>query len=127
MTEVTPLRALARLPGRLGRGVVVVLVVEAVELVGTILAGLLLGFLAEELGVEASDLAAEVFVVLLDGGEAFEGAGMHALPVAGLLAQLEVIPAQGSDLGTQLGQFGAQLVEEVESFAGVRLGTALFK
>ena len=94
-------------------------------MVGAILAGLLLGFLAEELGIEARDLAAEVFVVLSDRAEAFEGAGVHALPVAGLLSQFEVVPARRSYLGAQLGQFGPQQVEECVSFAGARLDAAL--
>lgn len=64
----------------------VVGVSEAVQVVGAILAGLLLRFLAEELGVEACDLAAEMFVLLRDSGEAFAGAGVPALPVASLLA-----------------------------------------
>ena len=80
-------------------------------MVGAILAGLLLGFLAEELGVEARDLAAQMFILLLDSGEAFEGAGVHALPVADLLTQFEVITAQGVHLGAQLGKLGQQLVE----------------
>src|SRR5439155_6568975 len=64
---------------------------------------------------------------LSDRVEAFEGAGVHALPVAGLLSQFEVVPAQRSYLGAQLGQFGPQQVEECVSFAGVRLDAALFE
>ena len=128
MPEVAPLRAFPPPLGRLRWEVgVVVLVVEAVEVVGAILAGLLLGFLAEELGVEACDLAAKVFVVLLQGGEAFEGPGVHALPIAGLLAQFEVVPAKRRHLGAQLEELGPQLVEEDGSFAGVGLEATLFE
>src|SRR5439155_15983276 len=127
MTVVAALGSFLRPRGRLRLGVGVVLAVEALQVVGAILAGLLLGFLTEELGVEACDLAAEVFVVLSDRVEAFEGAGVHALPVAGLLSQFEVVPAQRRYLGAQLGQFGPQQVEECVSFAGVRLDAALFE
>jgi len=98
MAVVAALGPWPRPLGRLRRAVVV-LAVEALQVVGAILAGLLLGFLAEELGVEARDLAAKMLVLLFDGGEAFEGTGVHALPVAGLLAQLKVVPAQGRHLG----------------------------
>jgi hypothetical protein len=128
VSEVAPLRAFPPPLGRLRWKVgVVLLVVEALELVGAILARLLLGFLAEELGVEACDLAAKMFVVLLQGGEAFEGTSVHALPIAGLLAQFEVVPAKCRHLGAQLEEFGPQLVEEDGSFAEVGLKATLFE
>ncbi len=88
---------------------------------------MLLRFLAEELGVETCDFAAQLFVLLLNDGEAFEGASVHALPVADLLAQVEIITAQGIHRGAQLGELRPQLVKEEVSFAGGMLGVALFE
>ena len=62
-------------------------------MVGAILAGLLLGFLSEELGVASCDFAAQMFVVAFDVVEALECVGVPTFPVAGLLPQFEIVAA----------------------------------
>jgi len=125
MAEVAPFRTfllLFRLGLRSGR----ILVVEAVQMIRTIFVGLLFGFQPEELLLQTTILAAELFVVLLQDGDAFDRAGMHALPVANLLPQFEILTAQRRNLTAKLRHFPTQLSGQLYPVAGSRFLPTLF-
>ncbi len=90
MTGLTPL--MAAWPRRLG-------LTRIVELIGSIAVGLLFRFASESLGLEFAVLALEVFDFLFQLDKAAAGLGMHALPVAGLLPQFEILAPQPCHLG----------------------------
>jgi hypothetical protein len=100
MAEVASLRAALFFLGawRLGR----IFVVEAFELVGAILAGLLFGFPAEGLLLQATILATKMFVFLFQDPDPLQGADLHAFPIADLLPKFEIFPAQRPNFVTKL-------------------------
>src|SRR6516225_7212706 len=119
MAEVAPLWTfllLLRLGLRSGRN----LVVEALQMVGTIRGGLLFGFLPEELLLQTTIRATELFVLLLQDGDALEGAGMQALPITNLLPQFQILTAQRRNLTANLRHFSTQLSDQLYPVAGVR-------
>jgi hypothetical protein len=110
------------LAGGLGR-----LVVESFETIGAIGGGLLFGFLAEELLLQPTILGAEVFVFLLEDGDSFEGAGMHAFPIPDLLAEFEIFPAQRRNFNAELREFRTQFANTIDPVAEVKIRPAVFE
>jgi hypothetical protein len=62
------------------------------QVVGAIAPTMFLGFAAEELGLEFTVLAAKVLNLFLQLLKALAGSSMHALPIADLLTQFQVLP-----------------------------------
>src|SRR5262249_54391706 len=126
MAEVAPFRAfllLLRLAWRSGR----ILIIETIQMIGTIFGGLLFGFLPEQLLLQTPILAAEMLVFLLQDGNPLQRAGMHALPIPNLLAQFEILTAQRGNLTPKLRHLSTQLSDQPYPVAGVRFLPARFE
>jgi CBS domain-containing protein len=108
---------------RLGR----IFVVEAIEVVGAILGGLFFGFLAEGLLLQTTILAAKMFVFLFQDRNPFEGASVHAFPIADLLPKVEVLPAQRGNFVAKLRYFRTQFANARHPVAAVQFRSAFFK
>jgi hypothetical protein len=80
-------------PGLIVRGVV--------EFIGAVGAGLLLGAASLTFGLQLADLAAELFVLLLQRRDWPDRIGMSAPPVSGLLSPFEILTPQVGHLGAQ--------------------------
>src|SRR5262249_40601972 len=72
-----------------------------VQLIRAILARLLLRGASELLGSELAVLPAQLIDFLFQLSQAPAGLGVHGLPVAGLLPQFQILPAQPGDFRTQ--------------------------
>ena len=78
------------------------------QVVGAILGRLLFRFATEKAGLELADFAAEKLDFLVHFVQALDGSSMHALPIASLLPEFEILPLQACHLGTQLVIFRQQ-------------------
>jgi hypothetical protein len=83
-----------------------------VEVIRAITMRLLFRLASECLRLELAVLTAEVLVFLFQDGDAPYGIGMPALPIAGLLAQFEVLTPQAGYLGPQLDNFLAEFRDQ---------------
>jgi hypothetical protein len=72
----------------------------------------LLALAAECLGLQLPILTPELFDVLFQRSDTPAGLGMHALPVARLLPQFEILAPQPGHLGTQRSDFLAALRDQ---------------
>src|SRR5205823_3810003 len=73
------------------------------EFIGAVATGLLLGVASKPFGLQLANLTAELLIFLFQRRESPHRIGMSALPIAGLLAQFQILPPQP-------GYFGAQLI-----------------
>jgi hypothetical protein len=78
------------------------------QVIGAILAGLLFRFATEKVSLEFADFAAQKLPFLVHFFEALAGTSMHALPIAGLLPQFEILPPQAVNRQTQSVVLGQQ-------------------
>jgi hypothetical protein len=101
-----PIGLLATLP--LGGG----WFVRILQMVRAVPRGLLFRFATEELILQPAGLGPQALILLLQNREAFQGLGVHTLPIAGLLPQFEVLPMHVRHLGTQLRHFLTQLHDQ---------------
>jgi hypothetical protein len=104
-----------------------ILVVEAIEVIGAIGGGLFFGFFAEELLLQATILAAEMFVFLLQHRDPLERGRVHALPITDLLPQLEVFTAHGRHFVAKLRHFQTQLAKAILPTVGILFGPTFFE
>jgi hypothetical protein len=96
-------------------------------MIGPIFGGLFFGLLPEELVLQPTIFAAELFVFLLQDGLAFEGTRMPAFPVTDLLPQFEILAAQPSHVPPKLCHFLSKFSEEILPTANLRCVAAFFK
>ena len=92
-----PIGLLAPIPLGLGGRLLGIL-----QVIGAILAGLLFRFATEKVSLEFADFAAQKLQFLVHFFEALAGSSMHALPIAGLLPQFQILPPPAFDVRTQL-------------------------
>jgi hypothetical protein len=86
----------------------------AFQVLGAITRRGLLALTTERLRLQLPLLTLELFDFLFQRGDAPDGLGVHALPVAGLLAQFAILTPQASHLGTQGSNFLAALRDQLE-------------
>ena len=86
----------------------------AFQVIGAIARRGLLALATEGLRLQLPLLTPELFDFLFQRGDASDGLGMHALPVAGLLTQFETLTPQSSHLGTQGNHFLAALGDQLQ-------------
>jgi hypothetical protein len=126
MAIITPLRTTttASLAARLARcgGVGF-----AFEVIGTIARRGLLTLASEGLCLQLPILAPKLFDLLFQGGDASDGLSMHALPVARLLSEFEIVTPQSSHFSPQGSNFLAELRDQPgqrRALIGIRHGIA---
>ena len=75
------------------------------KLMGAVVAGLLLGAASKTFGLQLANLTAELFVFLCQRRDPPHAIGVSALPIPGLLPQLQIFTPQSGDFGAQLIHF----------------------
>src|SRR5262249_4578770 len=93
-----------------------------VQVIRTILRWRGLAAPTEEFGLELPLLTAEFFDLLFQLANTGQGITMATLPIAGLLAQLEILALQVSDSGAQYGHVPAQIVQRGHPIGGGVIG-----
>jgi len=88
-------------------------VLRIIQVIGAVAPSRVLGASSEEVGLELTFLALELFDFLLYRGDALQGIAMATLPVFGLLAEAEVLTSQSLYFIAQLGHFPAQVGDQI--------------
>ena len=68
-----------------------------------------------------------MLVFLFEDGDSFEGAGVHAFPIADLLAEFEIFPAQRRNFLAELREFRTQFANAIDPVAEVKIRPAVFE
>ena len=84
-----------------------------IQVIGAVAPSCVLGASSEEVGLELTFLAFELFDFLLYRGDALQGIAMATLPVFGLLAEAEVLTSQSLYFIAQLGHLAAQVGDQI--------------
>ena len=85
-------------------------VLGVVQVIGAIVQRPGLGASSEEVALELAFLTLELFNLLFQLADAVHGITMATLPIAGLLAQLEILALQVTDPVAQRGHVPAQIL-----------------
>jgi hypothetical protein len=114
MTIVPPSwAAITGLLPPLPRGGGVLIAILAFKVIGAILGRRLLALATEELILELAILAAELFDFGFEFPLAFDRPRVHRLPIADLLAEIEVVESQSYDFLAEFANFATKLEHQI--------------
>ncbi len=93
-------------------------VLGIIQVIGAITSRRVLGAFPEEIRLEFAFFPFELFDFLLQLGDAEQGIAMATLPIAGLLAQFEVLSFETLDFGAEVSDFLAQSRHQGDQLQG---------